>query len=73
MIGMCKIPLASLATGCSVHERLPIKAVETQTEVGTLEVRLDIMNLENAGSENLFSKMAQDLVYSKQFEQEVIM
>jgi hypothetical protein len=49
MIGICKIPLATLATGCSMHERLPIKSVGTQTQVGTLEVRIDIMSLENVG------------------------
>ncbi len=65
MIGMCKVPLATLATGCSIHERIPIKAVGTNSEVGTLEVRIDIMNLENVGQENLFSKLSHDLVYSK--------
>ncbi len=73
MIGMCKVPLATLATGCSIHERVPIKAVGTNSEVGTLEVRIDIMNLENIGQENLFSKLSHDLVYSKQFEKEVVM
>ena len=68
MIGVCKVPLASLATGCSMHERYPIRAVDTQNEVGMLEVRIDIMNLEKAESENLFSKIANDLVYSKEFE-----
>ena len=29
MIGMCKIPLASLASGCSMHDRFPIKAVDS--------------------------------------------
>ena len=65
MIGMCKVPLATLATGCSIHERMPIKAVGTNSEVGTLEVRIDIMNLENVGQENLWSKLSHDLVYSK--------
>ena len=48
MIGMCKIPLTSLVTGCSVHERYPIRAVDSQTEVGQLEVQIDIMALESA-------------------------
>lgn len=65
MIGMCKVPLATLATGCSIHERMPIKAVGTNSDVGTLEVRIDIMNLENVGQENLWSKLSHDLVYSK--------
>ena len=73
MIGMCKVPLASLATGCSMHERFPIKAVETQTQVGELEVRIDIMSLESAQTENLLTKANSDLVYSKQFEKEIIM
>lgn len=48
MIGMCKIPLSSLVTGCSVHERYPIHQVNTRSEVGQLEVRIDIMGLESA-------------------------
>ena len=31
------------------------------------------MSLEQAGSENLFVKAAHDLVYSKEFEQEIVM
>ena len=72
MIGVCKVPLATLATGCSMHERYPIRAVDTQTEVGQLEVRIDIMNLESAQQENLFSKAAHDLVYNKQFEDDIV-
>ena len=73
MIGMCKIPLTSLVTGCSVHERYPIRQVNTNTEVGQLEVRIDIMSLESAQNENLFAKSANDLIYSKEYEQEIIM
>ena len=72
MIGVCKIPLECLTTGCSAHEVYPIKAAETNTEVGQLEVRIDIMSLEQAQGENLFSKAAHDLVYSKQFEDEIV-
>ena len=72
MIGICKIPLECLATGCSMHERFAIKAPETQSEVGMLEVRLDVMNLEQAENQNLFAKAAHDLVYNKQFEEEII-
>ena len=48
MIGMCKIPLTSLVTGCSVHERYPICAVDSKAVVGQLEVQIDIMALESA-------------------------
>ena len=48
MIGKCEVPLATLATGCSMHECYPIRAVETKNEVGQLEVRIDIMSLESA-------------------------
>lgn len=48
MIGMAKIPLSNLATGCSMHDRYPIKNVETTKEVGQLEVLVDIIELETA-------------------------
>jgi hypothetical protein len=73
MIGMCKVPLASLATGCSMHEKFPIKSVDTQSVVGQLEVRIDIMDLETTNNEGLFHKAVHDLVYSKEFEQEIVM
>ena len=40
--------------------------------MGTLEVKLDVMELEAAANENLFFKSAQDLVYNKEFETEII-
>lgn len=73
MIGVCKIPLTSLVTGCSVHERYPIRATNSKAEVGQLEVQIDIMALESAQSENLFHKATTDLIYSKEFEQDIIM
>ena len=49
---MCKIPLASLATGCSLHERFPIRAMDSQSHsVGELEVRIDIVDTETAQGE----------------------
>lgn len=72
MIGMCKVPLVNLATGCSAHEIYPIHSVDRKTEVGKLEVRIDIMNLEHAQSESLFTKVTHGLVYSKQFEEDIV-
>ena len=46
MIGQCKVPLASLATGCSMHETLPVKNIDTGKEVGKLEIKIDMMDLE---------------------------
>lgn len=68
MIGMAKVPLSNLATGCSQHSKYPIKHVETQKEVGQLEVLIDIVELEMAQNDGLFFKASQDLVYSKKFE-----
>lgn len=48
MIGMAKVPLASLASGCSMHDTFPIRALGSNSVVGQLEVRIDIMNLESA-------------------------
>ena len=73
MIGMCKIPLSQLVSGCSIHETYPIHAVDSNSEVGKLEVRVDIMPLEQAGDQNLFQKVVTDMVYSKEFEQEIVM
>ena len=73
MIGVCRIPMANLATGCSMHDTLPIKNMETGKEIGKLEVKIDIMDLEMQQQEGLFAKASQDLVFSKEFEREIVM
>jgi len=72
MIGVAKIPLASLASGCSMHDHFPIKTLSEGSEVGKLEVRIDVMSMEGAHGDGLFSA-SKELVFSKQFEQEILM
>ena len=56
-----------------MHEKLPIKALDSMTQVGELEVRIDIVDLEQTNNEGLFMKHSHDLVFTKEFEQEIIM
>ena len=65
--------MANLASGCSMHDTLPIKNMETGKEIGKLEVKIDIMDLEMQQQEGLFAKASQDLVFSKEFEREIVM
>ena len=46
MIGICKIPIDNLASGCSMHDRFPILNAVSNKNCGDLEVRIDIMDLE---------------------------
>lgn len=57
MIGVARIPLNSLITGCSIHDKFAIKT-NSETKVGELEVKLAVMDLESIAAENVFGKSA---------------
>ena len=74
MIGMCKVPLAELASGvCSLHDTFTVKRVDTQQAVGQLEIKIDVRNLESTRDEGLWQKMSTDLLNRKKFEKDIIM
>lgn len=73
MIGVARIPLNSLITGCSIHDKFAIKTPSGQTKIGEIEVKLAVMDLETIAQEKVFGKSAQELAYSKEWESEVIM
>lgn len=74
MIGVCKVPLADLATGvCSMHDFLDVKRADTNQVVGSLEVKIDVRNLESTRDEGLWMKSATDLLNRKTFEKDIIM
>lgn len=47
MIGMCKVPLDSLATGNSMQAKFPIGKIDAPHVItGQLEVRIEVMAIE---------------------------
>lgn len=75
MIGVCKVPLLSLASSCSIHERYPIKSPSGQQTVGELEIKISVMELEVMKAEGAatLARAANSLMYSKEWEQEIVM
>ena len=75
MIGSAKVPLNSLVSGCSIHEKYQVRAPGSHTLVGDIEVKIAVMDLEQVNTESMFNvtKAAQELHYNKEWEQDVVM
>ena len=53
MIGSAKVPLSSIVAGCSIHEFFPVLAPGSNTNVGTIEVKIAVMDLESVRQESM--------------------
>ena len=73
MIGMCKVPLDSLATGNALQAKFPIGKIDAPHVVtGQLEVRLEVTAAEAAGPDNRILEAAAAFIYTQEFEKGII-
>lgn len=75
MIGTCKIPLKSLVSGCSFHEKFPIIITDSNLAAGQLEVKISVIDLDKAPADN-FSRTINDVTelhYGKEWESDLIL
>ena len=73
LIGMCKVPLDSIAAGTTMHAKYPITKIDASHIVtGSLEVRIDVIAAEGQALDSRIFDAASALIFTDQFERQII-
>jgi hypothetical protein len=73
MIGTCKIPLRSLVSGCTSHDKYPIYPLGGHTSAGQLEVKISVIEVDRINQDSLARSVATELHYGKEWESDLIL
>jgi len=65
MIGMARVPLKSLVEGCSIHDKFNVRGAGSVENIGTVEVRISIMDLDRVDEGEQIHKAVQNLQYNQ--------
>lgn len=72
MIGMCKVPLDSLATGSTMQAKFPIGKIDAPHIItGQLEIRIEVMAIDGVQEGSLFNPIT-SYTFNDEFEQNTI-
>ena len=73
MIGVCKVPLDSIAAGTTMQAKYPITKIDASHIVtGSLEVRIDVIAAEGQALDSRIFDAASALIFTDQFERQII-
>lgn len=73
MIGIARIPLKSISQNASFHDKFALMAPKTNLRVGEIEVKVSVMDLDSMASQSIRQSDVQNLHFSKEWEQDIIM
>lgn len=73
IIGIARIPLKSIATGASVHDKFPVVAAKSNLPVGSIEVKLSVMDLDAIANDSLRTSQTTKLHFNQEWERDMVM